>query len=127
MKIHHIGIIVTNIQKNIELYSNIGYFQQSEIVYDHIQNNKIVFIQNIYSSQTIELIEPINENSTVYNFKKGYHHICYDVSNQKNFLSEFNKLKIGKIFTSPINAPAINNRLIVFALLKNNTFIEFLL
>lgn len=31
-------------------------------------------------TQWSELIEPIDKESSVYNFKERYHHICYDVS-----------------------------------------------
>ena len=43
------------------------------------------------------------------------------------YAEKFKDMKIGKIFTQPIVAPALNNRKVVFACLQNGTFIEFIL
>ena len=67
MKEHHIGIKISQLEKNIELYSKLGYHQVSPITVDEIQSNRIVFLQN--QSQFIELIEPLNEKSSIFHFK----------------------------------------------------------
>ncbi len=59
MKVHHTGIIVKDLKKNINLYIKLGYVQISDIVVDNIQQNKVVFMQK--QNQTIEIIEPFNE------------------------------------------------------------------
>ena len=94
---------------------------------DIVQNNRVIFLTSADKSQTIELIEPIDENSTVHNFRDGYHHICYDVSSIPDFISRFKSMKIGKIFTQQMIAPAIDSHEIVFALLHNGTFVEFII
>lgn len=127
MKIHHIGIIVSNIEKSIVLYSKLGYIIKSNVVTDQIQNNKIAFMQSKDKSQTIELIEPIGKTSSIYNFNEGYHHICYEMEIGEDIYNFFDELRIGKIFTEPIQAPAINDRQCIFACLRNKTFVEFLL
>ena len=126
MKIHHIGIIVNDIIKNIEIYSKLGYTQKGNVITDNIQHNRIVFMSSPFSPM-LELIEPINISSSIYNFKIGYHHICYEMENNEKILTTFNKLRIGKIFTKPTQAPAIDNRDIVFACLTNGVFVEFIL
>lgn len=127
MKIHHIGIIVDNIYKNLEIFVSLGYSCTSNIVIDKIQNNKIVFLQQQDDCCKIELIQPLNEHSTVYNFPCGLHHLCYEVKCDYNtFAESFKKMKIGKIFTRPICAPAINNRQVVFAYTKANNILELL-
>lgn len=125
MTVHHTGIIVKDLEKNIILYTKLGYSQITDIVDDNIQHNRIIFMQNGYHS--LELIEAKDERSTIYNCKEGYHHVCYEGIENEIQLTEFNRLKIGKIFTKPIKAPAINNRNIVFACLTNGTFVEFLI
>lgn len=124
MKVHHTGIIVKNLEKNITIYIKLGYDQVSDIVVDNVQQNRVVFLQN--QNHKIELIEPLNENSSIYHFKEGYHHICYEIENKDAFFENFKQLKIGKIFMKSIQAPAINNCEIVFACLTNGTFVEFL-
>lgn len=124
MTVHHIGIIVKDLEKNTTIYTKLGYDQISDVVVDNIQQNKLVFLQN--QNQIIELIEPLNEKSSIYHFKEGYHHICYEIDNSSTFFNDFKQMKIGKIFTKSMRAPAIDNREIVFACLTNGTFVEFL-
>ena len=127
MMIHHTGIIIDNIEKNINIYKRLGYTQMSEIIIDGIQYVKIVFLKSEDSTQTIELIESLGDISSINKFKTGYHHICYDVSDTPDFVNYFKTLKVGKIFTKPMVATAISNREVVFALLNNGSFVEFIL
>lgn len=126
MKLNHMGIVVKDIQKSLVIYQNIGYNLISSIIIDNIQNNKLIFLENILTREKIELIEPVNERSTVFNFKGGYHHLCYEVRNIDEFILDFRKNKLGIIFTSKITAPAFDNKNVIFAYLKNNTIVEFL-
>ena len=127
MKVHHTGMIVESIEKSLQIYETLGYVKESEIVIDTIQNNRILFLQNAASQHRLELIEKLNEKSSVYNFKPGLHHICYETDRDENFTDYFKSLKIGKIFTKPIAAPAIGQRLVLFAYLKDGSLVEFLL
>jgi hypothetical protein len=126
MKIHHIGLIVKNVEKNISIFEKLGYTKVSDIITDNHQNIRVVFVQSSDQSQLLELIESLDETSSIYRFKDGYHHICYEVECNQSFLEDFKKLKIGKIFTKPIEAPAINNRVVIFGCLNNGVFVEFL-
>lgn len=125
MRVHHIGIIVKDMQKSIHIYKQLKYKQRSNIILDKKQNIRIAFMQSEDESQVLELIQAVDETSSVYHFKEGYHHICYEVEND-NFIEEFKNLKIGKIFTEQIQAPAIQNRQVCFGCLNNKTFIEIL-
>lgn len=126
MTIHHIGIITQDMQKSILLYEKLGYTCVGETMVDPIQNNTVAFLVCSDQMPKIELISPINRNSTIFNFRDGYHHICYDVSDDPDYLRQFKILKIGKVFTQPIIASAIDNRKVVFALLQNGNFVEFI-
>lgn len=66
MKVHHTGIIVKDLEKNVILYTKLGYDVVSNIVVDNVQQNRVVFLQN--QNHKIELIEPLNENSSIYHF-----------------------------------------------------------
>ena len=125
MKEHHVGIKVSHLEKNIDMYSKLGYQQISSITVDEIQNNRIVFLQN--QSQKIELIEPLDAKSSIFHFKDGYHHICYEAECDEDIIKTFKEARIGKIFTKPIVAPALENREVVFACLQNGVFIELVL
>ena len=103
-----------------------GYILDGDIINDNVQNNRIAFLRCDFSPR-IELIEPIDENSSIYNFKESYHHICYEVEPGEDITPKFKSMRIGKIFTKPIIAPALDNREVVFACLQNGTFVEFIL
>ena len=127
MKYHHTGIVVASIENSINIYLKLGYTQVGRIVTDIIQNNRIVFLISD-NLPNIELIEAINEASTVYKSKLGYHHICYESEClDEDIVKNFNALRVGKIFTKPLLAPALDNREVVFACLQNGTFIELII
>lgn len=126
MKVNHIGVITSDLSKSIRMYSKMGYVLAGDIVRDQIQNNYIAFM-NAPFPPNIELIMPMNENSSVYNFKDGYHHICYETEGSTSIIAEFKKMKVGKIFTLPLVAPALANQQVVFAYLQNGTFVELIL
>ena len=124
MRVHHTGIVVEDMALSLEIYKKLGYEAISDIVEDNVQNNRLLFIK--LGNEVLELIEPMNEQSTVYNAGNyGYHHICYEVEDLDTVKAEFKGLKIGKIFTEKITAPAFDNRNIMFAYLKNGTIIEY--
>ena len=124
MRIHHIGIITKDIAADKELYASLGYSPCGEVVTDDIQNNRLLFMSN-ECGEVIELVEAANEKSSVYSLSKGYAHICYEVAEMDAFIDSFKKGRLGLIFTEKLRAPAINNRYIVFAMLKNGTLVEF--
>ena len=126
MIIHHYGIVVSDVEKNIDLYIKLGYILSTGIVYDDFQKNKIAFMCSDFSPK-IELIEAVDDSSTVSNFKPGYHHICYEAEPNEDIIQRFREMKIGKIFTKPIIAPALDNREVVFGCLQNGTFVEFII
>ncbi|MDR9770435.1 VOC family protein [Acetomicrobium sp.] len=78
MKVHHVGIVVKDIEKACLLYRGLGYVQVDSIIEDNVQHNRLLFLKN--GELLVELIEPINSSSPVYNPRNlGYHHICYEV------------------------------------------------
>jgi hypothetical protein len=49
------------------------------------------------SAPKFELILPMNKDSSVYNFRNGYHHLCYEAERNECIVSEFRKMKFEKI------------------------------
>ena len=127
MRVHHVGIVTEQIEKSRRIYESLGYKACSDITLDYQQHNKLLFMESSDLSQRIELIESIDDDSTVRNFKPGYHHIGYEVAEPMEvFVKRFHRLRIGKIFSPPIQAPALENRLIRFAFLTTMELIEFI-
>lgn len=123
---HHIGMIARDLEKWLDLYQKLGYQVISEPLIDPVQQNQLVFIQNPESREVLELIKPLNENSSVAKSKDGYHHLCYEITNYPEFIEGFKSKKIGKIFTDKICAPAFQGKNVVFVYLKNGALIELL-
>lgn len=121
MILNHLGIIIPHLKQSITIYSKMGYKLNEAPVMDSIQNNLITILK-FGSSPDIELIEPIDENSSIYKFKESYHHIYYEAERGEDIIQKFKEMKIEKIFTKPIIAPALDNREVVFAYLQNETF-----
>lgn len=125
MKLHHIGIKTNNIDKALPVYLSLG-FSQGPFIIDSIQNNRIVFLKNPSSGECLELIEPLNHNSTLAHSPLGLHHICYDLSNYLDFdLDTF--FSIGKKIYGPLTAPALDNCPVAFFVLPTGVVIEYIL
>ena len=81
MKLHHIGIVVENIQKSLgELtkYLNFESTTMPSLVGSQKVNICFLKTNNVF----LELIEPAEENSPISNFIKkggGFHHLCFEV------------------------------------------------
>jgi len=55
LKLHHIGIIVSSIEDEVDIYKLLGYEEESGIVEDIIQNNRIIFLTHTVSKERMEL------------------------------------------------------------------------
>jgi len=125
MRVHHVGLVVKSIEESSRLYECLGYSKDGDIVVDDVQHNRLLFLKK--ESQRLELIEALNEKSTVYNTAlQGYHHICFEVDDIEEQVKQISEKKLGKVFTGKIKAPAFSGRHIIFVYLKNRTIIEFL-
>ena len=81
MKLHHIGIVVENIQKSLgELTKYLDFESTTMPSLVGSQKVNICFLKT--NNVFLELIEPAEENSPISNFIKkggGFHHICFEV------------------------------------------------
>lgn len=136
MRIHHIGYLVKNIHPAIEEFKKLGYsleeplYPQASsntkgIVFDEKRLINIAFLLN--NTIRIELVQPVDKASPVYNLLKKYkncpYHICYYSSNLEGDIK-----KLGKngwtLFQAPEKAPAINNKLVAFLINSSVGMIE---
>ncbi len=69
MRIHHIGNLVKDIQKACVQFKNLGYDIISEKFEDYIQRVYIIFVQK--DGYLIELIQPMDKDSRVWNMSKN--------------------------------------------------------
>jgi len=81
LKLHHIGIIVKNIQKSlgeVTQYLDFESITMPTLVGSQKVNICFLKTNNVF----LELIEPAEANSPISNFIKkggGFHHLCFEV------------------------------------------------
>jgi len=81
LKLHHIGIVVENIQKSLgDLIKYLDFESTTMPSLVGSQKVNICFLKT--NNVFLELIEPAEENSPISNFIKkggGFHHLCFEV------------------------------------------------
>ena len=128
MKLHHIGIIVKDIQKSL---GELGkYFEFKETTIPTLVKSQKVNVCFLKSSDVyIELIEPIDDDSPVKSMAEsggGFHHLCFEVD---DIFEEIKKAEYNgaRIIVEPVEG--FEGRLIAFILLDmintNCNLIEF--
>lgn len=125
IKLHHIGFVVEDMHKNIQIFELIGFKREGNIIKDLIQNNFLQMMSDS-SGNKIELIKPINESSTVNKNNIGIHHLAFQVDDENELKKRLKEKKIGKIFTEDIPAPLFNNKKVSFGILKNELLFEII-
>ena len=124
-KFDHIGVAVPEIEPTAEIYKAAGY-EQTEPVYDPIQNVHICFLHK-EGMPTVELLAPHDNTSPVQQTldKMGVtpYHKCYEVDNLEVAIAELRKQRY-IVVRKPEPAVAFNNRRVSFLYNKQVGLIE---
>ena len=116
MKLHHIGIVVENIQKSLgELTKYLDFESTTMPSLVGSQKVNICFLKT--NNVFLELIEPAEENSPISNFIKkggGFHHLCFEVD---DIHLELEKMKKNGAHIVVDVVKGFEERLIAFVLL----------
>ena len=79
MKIHHLGIVVTDVDE-VLVALGLSRSDITETVFDHNQKNKLHFIHLPENNLWLELVEPVTEDASTAKFAKkfsiGLHHLA---------------------------------------------------
>ena len=128
MKLHHIGIVVKNIQKSLGELTNFLQFKETTIpMLIESQKVNVCFLKT--SDVYLELIEPIEDDSPVKSIAEaggGFHHLCFEVD---DIFEETKKAEENgaRVIVEPVEG--FEGRLISFVLLNmkntNCNLIEF--
>ncbi|MEM3008127.1 MAG: VOC family protein [Candidatus Nitrosotenuis sp.] len=117
MKLHHIGIVVSNIQESLgELTKYLKFETISLPTLINSQKVNVCFLK--IGEPYLELIEPISGDSPVSDFASkggGFHHLCFEVKDIHQTIEEF-KNKGARVLVKPIEG--FEGRLIAFVLLN---------
>lgn len=117
MKFHHIGIVVTEINSSIAEFTQYIDFEQIGIT-ENIKSQKVKVCFLKTGGINLELIEATGKDSPIYEFSRqggGIHHICFEVKNIQDKISELTK-KGARLIVSPVRG--FENRLIAFLFLN---------
>ncbi len=123
MKIHHIGIVVNNIQDSLGEFSKFIKFDETTIP-TLIGSQKVNVCFMKLGELRIELIEPVGNDSPVLNFLEkggGFNHICFEVENLSCAIDEMIK-KGGRLIVSPVEGFYGRQIAFVFLNMKKTNF-----
>tara|TARA_B100000029_G_C17602898_1_gene966376 strand:- start:2867 stop:3268 length:402 start_codon:yes stop_codon:yes gene_type:complete len=91
MKLHHIGIVVNDLEKTAKMMNEFFNNNDSKILSNKIQKVNYCFID--LGQTKIELIEPTSTDSPIADFlnnhDNGYHHLAFEVNNIEESISKF--------------------------------------
>ncbi|MDR1505444.1 MAG: VOC family protein [Prevotella sp.] len=113
---HHIGIAVPSVKQAAFFYKEAGYTVSDEIIEP---TQKVIVVSAKKANEpTIELLEPLNDESPVVNILKRSgggvpYHICYAVKDINYAVDELRKkrfIPLGK----PVPGKGVDNALTVF-------------
>ena len=115
MKLHHIGYLVNDIQKALNIFVNMGFEESSKLIIDNRRGIYILFLKN--DNVIFELISPMDSQSVVGNLLKKIgsspYHTAYLTSDIEQSITEMNK-KGFKVIIEPQEAIAFDNKLVCF-------------
>lgn len=117
MKLHHIGIVVPNIEKSLGEITKFLKFQTIGIP-TNIGSQKVNVCFLNAGNINIELIEPAEKNSPISNFVYkggGFHHMCFEVKDIHKELSRIIN-QGGRLIVEPVKG--FEERLIAFVMLN---------
>ena len=128
MRLHHIGIVVKNIQESLGEISK--YIKVEETTIPTLVESQKVNVCFLKTSDIyLELIEPVGNDSPVEKFSNsggGFHHLCFEV---KDIHKEIEKMRKqgARIIVEPVIG--FEGRITAFVLLNmrntNCNLIEF--
>lgn len=130
MKLHHVGIVVEDIEAGIQRYKTMfGFSPVTEVVDDPIQKVSVVLLSGPEAdSAPIELIAPLSDDSPVSNILKGklrLYHLCFSVENIEEALKNF-RSSGAIVISGPVPAELFEGKRIAFVYTPDNYVVELL-
>ena len=117
LKLHHIGIVVQNINESLKEISNFLSFESTSLpTLVGSQKVNICFLKT--NSVYIELIEPTDPDSPIISFVKeggGFHHLCFEVDDIQQEIDKMVK-NGAHLVVAPVKG--FEDRLIAFLMLN---------
>lgn len=127
MKLHHVGIVTNEIERQAAAYRHLlGLAPNSDVTVDEAQRVRVQFLGDRDQVQ-IELIEPLDGQSPARRALEkggGLNHLCFEVESVQVAVAE--AVHKGAICVCPpLPATAINGRLVSFVFYRGLGLVEF--
>lgn len=120
MKLHHVGVVVSSVVDSGKLYAEqLGMHALGPAIHDPIQRVIVQFWAQEGDSTSVELIEPVGEDSPVAALLGkggGVAHLCYEVDDLDKTLEDLQH-KGAMLISGPVPAAAFEQRRIAFVFL----------
>jgi methylmalonyl-CoA/ethylmalonyl-CoA epimerase len=127
MRLHHIGVITSNLEGSMHFYTSLGY-TASTIYTDPMQKARIMLLHRAHEP-LIELIAPDSPESPaaswIQRIEVGPYHTCYEVDDLEATVAFLRCQHLFPVIR-PVPAVAFNMRRIVFLWGKNSGLLELL-
>jgi methylmalonyl-CoA/ethylmalonyl-CoA epimerase len=125
LKVHHVGYIVNDIDSSLGDFRALGFEPVGDRCIDEQRNIRIQFLKN--AEYSIELVSPLNESSPVGGILKKVgatpYHLCYETAELDQKTAEL-KANGFVIIAEALEAPAINEKKVVFLFKKSIGIVE---
>jgi len=130
MKLHHVGIVVEDIEKGIQRYKAMfGFVPVTEVVDDPVQKVSVVLLSGPdKGSVPLELIAPLTNDSPVSKILQGnmhLYHLCFLVNDIEEALKKF-RSNGAIIISGPVPADLFKGKRIAFVYSPDKYVVELL-
>jgi len=130
MKLHHVGIVVDDIESGIQRYKAMfAFVPVTDVVTDPVQKVSVVLLSSPEAdSVPVELIAPLTDDSPVSKILKGnmrLYHLCFLVDDIEEALKNL-RSNGALVITSPVPAELFKGKRIAFAYSPDKYVVELL-
>lgn len=125
-KFHHIGVVSSDIDRETEQLSVLGYRPESEVFIDPIQGVRGIFLAG--QLPRLELLSPLPNQGVLdpwIKSKAKLYHLAYLVQDLSRAVAELCACG-AKVIVNPVQAVAYGGRKIAFVVLPNMLLVELI-
>ena len=130
LRLHHWGFVVGDIQAGASGFvTSLGAVWDGVVYEDPQQSVKVTFLTTGDSRPSMELVEPMSEDSPVSRFLQtcggGLHHVCYEIEDIEAVLANL-RARGALITKQPLPAVAFAGRRIAWVITPEKLLVELL-
>ena len=126
LKLHHIGIVVKDLNRSLNQFQqDYGFSPSTEVITVDNQGVRVVLL-SCGGDAAIELIEPLDEHSPAYTAAQqggGLNHLCYETADFDKYLERYKHKIVRSARPSPL--PLFGGRRTAF-IFRHHQLIELL-